>query len=49
MEEGGQVVQRVKYVRRSFLQTVEASGTHWLERPIVPNGLNRSIGELLRW
>ena len=49
VEEGGQVVQRVKYVRRSFLQTVEASGTHWLERPIVPNGLNRSIGELLRW
>ena len=49
VEEDGQVVQRVKYVRRSFLQTVEASGTHWLERPIVPNGLNRSIGELLRW
>jgi len=47
VEEGGQVVQRVKYVRRSFLQTVEESGTHWLERPIVRNGLNRGVEELL--
>lgn len=47
VEEDGQVVQRVKYVRRSFLQTVEESGTHWLERPIVKNGLNRPIEELM--
>jgi len=47
VEEDGQVVQRVKYVRSSFLQTVEESGTHWLDRPIVPNGLCRSIDELL--
>ena len=47
VEEGGEVVQRVKYVRSSFLQTVEESGTHWLERPIVPNGLAGSISELL--
>lgn len=47
VEEDGQVVQRVKYVRRSFLQTVEESGTHWLERPIIRNGLNRPIEELL--
>lgn len=47
VEEDGRVVQRVKYVRRSFLQTVEESGTHWLERPIVRNGLNRPIEELM--
>lgn len=49
IEEDGQVAQRVKYVRRSFLQTVEVSATHWLERPIVPNGLCRSISELLTY
>lgn len=49
VEEEGQVVQRVKYVRSSFLQTVEESGSHWLERPIVPNGLSRNIGELLTY
>ena len=47
VEENGEVVRRVKYVRRSFLQTVEESGTHWLERPIIRNGLSRDIGELL--
>ena len=46
IEEDGQVVGRVKYVRSSFLQTVEESGTHWLDRPIVPNGLSRPIGDL---
>ena len=49
VEENGEVVQRVKYVRSSFLQTVEESGTHWLERPIVPNGLSCSIGDLLTY
>ena len=39
VEENGAVVQRLKYVRASFLQTVETSQSHWLERPIVPNGL----------
>ena len=39
IEEGGQVVSRLKYVRPSFLQTVEVSETHWLDRPIVPNQL----------
>ncbi len=39
IEENGQVVDRMKYVRASFLQTVDASQTHWLDRPIVPNGL----------
>ena len=49
VEEDGQVVERVKYVRRSFLQTVEQSNSHWLERPIIPNGLTRNLGEILTY
>lgn len=39
IEENGKVVSRLKYVRASFLQCVEESATHWLERPIIPNQL----------
>lgn len=39
IEENGQVVDRLKYVRASFSQTLDMSQTHWLDRPIVPNGL----------
>lgn len=39
VEEQGRVVQRFKWVRKSFLTSVVDSGTHWLARPIVPNGL----------
>ena len=39
IEEGGQVAARLKYVRASFLQCVDFSETHWLDRPIVPNQL----------
>ena len=46
VEENGCVVDRMKYVRYSFLQTVEESQTHWLDRPIVPNKLNKNINEL---
>lgn len=46
VEENGQVVGRLKYVRPSFAQTVEESGTHWLDRPIVPNGLAVPVEEL---
>lgn len=46
IEENGQVIDRVKYVRASFLQTVDVSGTHWLDRPIVPNGLALPMEEL---
>lgn len=45
-EENGQVVDRVKFVRTSFHQCVDASGSHWLDRPIIPNGLSRSVDEL---
>jgi hypothetical protein len=37
--EEGSVVGRYKWVRASFLSAVRDSGTHWLRRPIVPNGL----------
>lgn len=46
VEEDGEVKERVKFVRQSFLQTVEESGTHWLNRPIIPNGLTRTIDAL---
>ena len=40
VEENGEVIDRMKFVRASFLQTVDASETHWLERPIIPNRLS---------
>ena len=46
VEENGIVSDRLKYVRYSFLQTVVESGTHWLDRPIVPNKLDKDINEL---
>lgn len=39
IEKDGQVVDRLKYVRASFLQSIQSSETHWLDRPIVPNQL----------
>lgn len=39
VEEGGRVVARYKHVRASFLTSVLDSGSHWLNRPIVPNQL----------
>lgn len=39
VEEGGQVVERLKFVRASFLTAVHDSESHWLDRPVVPNGL----------
>lgn len=42
-EEGGRVVGRYKFVRRSFLTTVLDSGSHWAERPIVPNQLRDGV------
>ena len=46
VEENGEVVDRMKYVRASFLQTVEESQSHWLDRPIVPNRITKTIDEL---
>jgi hypothetical protein len=39
VEDGGEVVMRLKYVRASFLTAVVDSGTHWLARPVIPNRL----------
>jgi len=39
VEENERVVGRFKYVRASFLTSVVESGTHWLNRPIIPNEL----------
>lgn len=46
VEENGEVVDRMKYVRASFLQTVEVSQQNWFDRPIIPNRITRSLDEL---
>jgi hypothetical protein len=43
VEEGGVVVDRCKWVRASFLQTVVASDSHWFGRPLVENGLAAGV------
>ncbi len=43
VEDGGEVVSRMKFVRQSFLQMVATSETHWLNRPIVPNALRYPV------
>ncbi|MDO5132700.1 MAG: RNA ligase family protein [Eubacteriales bacterium] len=39
VEENGRVTDRMKFVRPAFLQCVDFSGTHWIDRPIIPNQL----------
>lgn len=39
VEENGQVADRMKYVRAAFLQCVDFSETHWIDKPIIPNRL----------
>ncbi|MCD8021118.1 MAG: RNA ligase family protein [Clostridiales bacterium] len=46
VEENGCVIDRLKYVRASFLQDIMGSETHWLDRPIVPNLLSCDMKEL---
>ncbi len=43
VEEGGRVTERYKLIRADFLATVLESGSHWLDRPIVPNGLREGV------
>jgi RNA ligase len=38
-EDGDRVIGRYKFVRADFLQAIASSGTHWQERPVIPNGL----------
>lgn len=42
VESRDRVVGRYKYVRASFLQSVTESGSHWMDRPILPNQLRDS-------
>lgn len=39
VEEGGVVVERYKFVRHSFTQTILESGSHHSRRPVIPNQL----------
>lgn len=41
VEDGEYVTDRLKYVRGSFLNAILDAETHWMSRPIVPNGLAR--------
>lgn len=43
VEEGERVVARYKYVRPGFLQTVVDAGSHWMDRPLLPNGLRADV------
>ncbi len=48
VEEDGAVVDRMKFVRASFLQTEETPQTNWLDRPIIPNRITGTIQELFQ-
>ena len=43
LERNGGVAARYKWVRASFLQAVETSQSHWLDRPILPNRLAEGV------
>jgi hypothetical protein len=43
IEEDGAVKQRYKYIRAGFLQTVFDSQSHWMDRPLLPNGLRSGV------
>ena len=46
IEEDRQVIDRMKFVRAAFLQCVDFSETHWLDKPIIPNQLAVPIEKL---
>lgn len=39
VEDGAETVGRFKWVRPTFMTAVLDSGSHWQDRPILPNGL----------
>lgn len=43
VEDGDATVDRLKWVRSGFLQTITENDSHWLSRPIVPNQLAPGI------
>ena len=46
VESEDEVLERLKYVRYSFFQSIIDSETHWLDRPIIPNQIDKEIWEL---
>ena len=48
IEENGKVVDRMKFVRAAFLQCVDLSESHWIDRPIIPNQLAVPTESLFR-
>lgn len=48
VEKNGQVVDRMKFVRAAFLQCVDFSETHWIDKPIIPNQLAVPVDSLFR-
>ncbi len=45
VEADGVVKDRMKFVRNSFYQCVNESGSHWQQRPIIPNQLAKKNGD----
>jgi hypothetical protein len=43
VENSGRVTGRFKFIRASFLDAVAESGSHWMDRPIVPNQLGPGV------
>lgn len=43
VENDYEVLDRFKFVRASFLNTILDSETHWINRPIIPNRLQENI------
>jgi len=43
VEENGIVTAQYKWVRPDFIQTIIDSGSHWLERPLIPNQLQEGV------
>ena len=43
IEDEEKVIERFKFVRRTFTQAVEESGEHWLNRPVIPNQLRDRV------
>ena len=46
VEEDGEVKERMKFVRPSFVQTMQEATGHWLDRPIIPNQLTGTVEDL---
>lgn len=43
VESTDEVIDRLKYVRASFINTILDSETHWINRPIIPNKLKDDV------